>query len=84
MVSSASVTGATSGINEGMEAYFNRVNAMHLKNPRLIGFGIKDKASFQTASKYASGAIIGSQFVRILASAKDLKSEIIDYLESLR
>lgn len=84
MVSSASVTGATSGINEGMEAYFNRVNAMNLKNPRLIGFGIKDKASFQTASKYASGAIIGSQFVRILTSAKDLKSEIIDYLKSLR
>ena len=84
MVSSASVTGATSGINQNMEEYFNRVNAMNLKNPRLIGFGIKDKATFETSSKYASGAIIGSQFVRVLESAKDLKSDIIAYLKSLR
>jgi tryptophan synthase alpha chain len=67
-----------------MEAYFNRVNAMNLRNPRLIGFGIKDKETFQTASKYASGAIIGSQFVRIIGAATDLKTEIINYLKSLR
>jgi tryptophan synthase alpha chain len=84
MVSSASVTGATSGINQEMETYFNRVNAMNLKNPRLIGFGIKDKASFNTASAYASGAIIGSQFVRIIGQAKDLKAEILAYVASLR
>lgn len=84
MVSSASVTGATSGITLQMEEYFNRVNAMNLRNPRLIGFGIKDKATFQTASKYASGAIIGSQFVRIIGAAKDLEGEIISYLKSLR
>ena len=84
MVSSASVTGAVSGINIGMEAYFNRVNAMDLKNPRLIGFGIKDKETFETASKYASGAIIGSQFVRILDNAKDIKSEVIAFVKSLK
>lgn len=84
MVSSASVTGATSGITAQMEEYFNRVNAMNLRNPRLIGFGIKDKDTFQTASKYASGAIIGSQFVRIIGAAKDLKGEIISYLKALR
>jgi tryptophan synthase alpha chain len=67
-----------------METYFNRVNAMNLRNPRLIGFGIKDKETFQTASKYASGAIIGSQFVRIIGSAKDLKGDVISYLKSLR
>jgi tryptophan synthase alpha chain len=84
MVSSASVTGATSGITSQMEEYFNRVNAMNLRNPRLIGFGIKDKDTFQTASKYASGAIIGSQFVRIIGAAKDLNGEIISYLKALR
>jgi tryptophan synthase alpha chain len=84
MVSSASVTGATSGITTEMEAYFNRVNAMNLRNPRLIGFGIKDKETFQTASRYASGAIIGSQFVRIIGTAKNLKEEIVSYLKSLR
>jgi tryptophan synthase alpha chain len=84
MVSSASVTGATSGINAGMEEYFNRVNAMNLKNPRLIGFGIKDKETFSKAAKYASGAIIGSQFVRIIGTAKNLKEDIITYVKSLR
>lgn len=84
MVSSASVTGATSGINAGMEEYFNRVNAMNLKNPRLIGFGIKDKKTFSKAAQYASGAIIGSQFVRIIGTAKNLKEDIITYVKSLR
>ena len=84
MVSSASVTGAVSGINTGMEAYFNRVNGMNLKNPRLIGFGIKDKETFEIASKYASGAIIGSQFVRILDNAKDIKAEVTAFVKSLR
>jgi tryptophan synthase alpha chain len=84
MVSSASVTGATSGINAGMEEYFNRVNAMNLKNPRLIGFGIKDKETFSKAAQYASGAIIGSQFVRIIGTAKNLKEDIITYVKSLR
>jgi tryptophan synthase alpha chain len=66
MVSSASVTGSVSGVTNDMEAYFNRVNAMDLKNPRLIGFGIKDNASFEKAASYASGAIIGSAFIRVL------------------
>ena len=43
--------------------YFERIQAMNLKNPRLIGFGISDNATFTNACKYASGAIIGSAFV---------------------
>jgi tryptophan synthase alpha chain len=84
MVSSASVTGATSGISAEMEEYFNRINAMKLKNPRLIGFGIKDKGTFQKACEYASGAIIGSQFVRVLQNATDLQGDIQAYLASLK
>jgi tryptophan synthase alpha chain len=84
MVSSASVTGKTSGISPDMEAYFTRVNAMGLKNPRLVGFGIKDKQSFSTAAQYASGAIIGSQFVRVLTEARDLEADIKDYVRSIR
>lgn len=84
MVSSASVTGATSGISEGMETYFNRVNALNLKNPRLIGFGIKDNESFNKASQYAAGAIIGSQFIRVIESAENLEKDIVEYLEEVR
>ncbi len=85
MVSSASVTGATSGVSTNMEAYFERVNALNLKNPRLVGFGIKDKESFQKAARHASGAIIGSQFVRILdASKDDLETGIGEFMRELR
>lgn len=83
MVSSASITGSTSGITSQMEAYFNRVNAMNLKNPRLIGFGIKDRATFSKACEYANGAIIGSQFIRVLSEAKDLKTDIASYVKSV-
>lgn len=67
MVSSASTTGSTSGISEGMVSYFNNVSAMGLRNPKLIGFGIKDKASFNEACQYAEGAIIGSAFIRAIS-----------------
>ena len=62
-VSSASVTGSNNGVSNDMESYFDRLNAMNLKNPRLIGFGIKDHATFKKASNYAAGAIIGSAFI---------------------
>jgi tryptophan synthase alpha chain len=64
-VSSASVTGSKSGVSTDMESYFNRINAMNLRNPRLIGFGIKDNATYLKACDYANGAIIGSAFIRV-------------------
>ncbi len=85
MVSSASVTGATSGVNTDMEAYFERVNALGLKNPRLVGFGIKDRESFRKSAKHAAGAIIGSQFVRVLeASGENLSASIRDFISQVR
>jgi len=73
MVSSASTTGSTSGITKEMKGYFDRVNKMELKIPRLIGFGIKDKETFTEASKYASGAIIGSAFIRAIDNKNPTK-----------
>ncbi len=85
MVSSASVTGGTSGITDVMETYFNRVNAMNLRNPRLIGFGIKDNATFTKASQYAAGAIIGSQFIRVLENTEDtVKNNVVNYIKSVK
>jgi len=84
MVSSASTTGAKTGISADQEVYFERIAAMNLKNPRLIGFGISDHASFVKASKNASGAIIGSAFVKMIALAKDLSAEIVDFVQSIR
>ena len=42
---------------------------MKLKNPVLIGFGIKDRSSFSKACSYANGAIIGTAYIKILENA---------------
>ncbi|WP_025765196.1 tryptophan synthase subunit alpha [Dyadobacter tibetensis] len=83
-VSSASVTGSQSGVSENMEAYFERLQSMNLKNPRLIGFGIKDHATYSKASQYSAGAIIGSAFIRVLAEATDLEADIASYIQSVK
>lgn len=72
MVSSASVTGAKNRFSDENLAYFRRVNAMQLKNPRLIGFGISNKETFDAACREASGAIIGSKFISLLGSEKSI------------
>lgn len=72
MVSSASITGAKAGISESQVAYFERIEAMNLAQPKLIGFGISDKDSFQTACRYAHGAIIGSAFIKALGEDGDV------------
>jgi tryptophan synthase alpha chain len=84
MVSSASTTGAKTGISADQEVYFSRIAAMNLQNPRLIGFGISDHESFMKASKNASGAIIGSAFVKMIAQAKDLQAEIVEFVQSIK
>ena len=85
MVSSASVTGAKSQVSEGQEAYFNRIENMNLKNPKLIGFGISNKQTFNSACKYASGAIIGSAFVNVLTENKDnLEEAIATFVKSIK
>ena len=72
IVSSYAITGTTTGISTEQIAYFKRIEAMKLKNPRLIGFGISDKKSFETACQYAQGAIIGSAFIKALGKADTL------------
>lgn len=84
MVSSASITGSTSGVSDEMLAYFDRINAMNLRNPRLIGFGIKDNETFQMANKYANGAIIGSAFIRLLQENGADSDIISDFVRVVR
>ncbi len=66
MVSSSSTTGKRSSFSEEQIAYFNRIMGMKLHNPLMIGFGISDKESFDIACREASGAIIGSAFIKML------------------
>jgi tryptophan synthase alpha chain len=84
MVSSASTTGAKSDISMNQEEYFSRINNMHLKNPKLIGFGISNKATFQKTCQFAQGAIIGSAFVNLVSKSTDYKKDIADFVNSLK
>ena len=57
---------------------------MQLKNPSLIGFRISDNESFKATCKYASGAIVGSAFVKLLANSKDLDKDITNFIKDLK
>ncbi|WP_203292522.1 tryptophan synthase subunit alpha [Luteirhabdus pelagi] len=66
MVSSASTTGKQAAFGSSQREYFTRIDAMKLKHPKLVGFGIYDKNSFQAATEFANGAIVGSAYIKFL------------------
>lgn len=80
MVSSASITGAQKSFDEAKKEYFERINAMNLRNPRMIGFGISNKQTLELAQQNASGAIIGSKFVQLLKEANGDADKAMDEL----
>lgn len=86
MVSSAAITGTQKSFDEAKQAYFRRINAMHLRNPRMIGFGISNKQTLEAAQQNAAGAIIGSKFVTLLdeseGNAELALSRLFDALKS--
>ena len=73
MVSSSAVTGSQNSFGNVQSEYFERIAAMNLKAPQIVGFGISNAATFQQATSNAKGAIIGSAFVKQLSS-KGLES----------
>lgn len=84
MVSSASVTGAKNTFGDENVRYFERINSMSLKNPRLIGFGISNKATFDAACANSSGAIIGSKFVTLLGSEESVDSAVEELVKAVK
>lgn len=84
MVSSAAITGAQKEFNEAKQAYFNKVHSMNLKNPTMIGFGISNKQTLESAQANANGAIIGSKFVQLLDETKDPAAACDKLFEALK
>ena len=83
MVSSASVTGSSSGFGEEQTNYFKRIAQMKLKNPQIIGFGISNNETFTQATQYAKGAIIGSAFIKHLTkSGVDNINEFVKFVKN--
>ena len=80
MVSSAAITGAQKSFDDAKQAYFRRIDAMRLRNPRMIGFGISNAQTLKAAQDNAAGAIIGSKFVTLLNEAEGDANQALDHL----
>ena len=80
MVSSAAITGAQRDFNAQKQAYFRRIGNMRLRNPRMIGFGISNRQTFEAAAKHAAGCIIGSKFVSLLTEEQGNADRAADRL----
>ncbi|RFP65640.1 tryptophan synthase subunit alpha [Hymenobacter lapidiphilus] len=84
LVSGPGTTGGANTQAEGVqEAYFQRISDMNLRNPRLVGFGISDKQSFEAACQHAEGAIIGSALIRALEGAEDAPAAAASFVSSI-
>lgn len=86
LVAAASTTGARSSIGTLQQEYFERIRKMELPLPGLIGFGISNRQTFQTACRYARGAIIGSAFIRALGEegSADLDQRVGSFMGNIR
>ncbi len=82
-VSSSATTGGNSNF-ESQEDYFKKIKDMKLKNPVLIGFGIKDRASFDKATQYAAGGIIGSAYIKALENSDDIAQTTAAFVRSIK
>lgn len=84
MVSSAAITGAQKNFDDAKQEYFRRINAMNLRNPRMIGFGISNAQTLKAAQDNAAGAIIGSKFVTLLNETKDANKALDILFDDLK
>jgi tryptophan synthase alpha chain len=57
---------------------------MHLNNPVLVGFGVKDKATFTSACKYANGAIVGSAYINVVSNAPNIEEATSKFVQNIR
>lgn len=82
-VSNSSTTG-----NENKEVkndeYLNKLASINLKNPVMIGFGIKNKTDFEQVTEESQGGIIGTAFVKILLETKDWKEKAEAFIKSIK
>jgi tryptophan synthase alpha chain len=81
-VSSSSTTGNDKDFNP-VETYLKRLQELKLTNPVLVGFGVKDKQTFEAASRYTNGAIIGSAFIKALGEKGNVQQATKDFLTAV-
>ena len=84
MVSSAATTGAQKEFGDQKQTYFSRIKSMNLNHPCMIGFGISNKQTLQSAQQHAAGAIIGSKFVKLYEETQDAAQAMDALLDALK
>lgn len=84
LVSSNSTTGTSNGISNEVVNRISELKKMNLKNPIVMGFGIKGQKEFSQACELVNGAIIGTAFVEVLEKSKDLKSDIKNFISIVK
>jgi tryptophan synthase alpha chain len=82
-VSSSSTTGSDKQMTD-VNTYLQKLQGLQLKNPVLVGFGIKDKETFDAACAHANGAIIGSAYIKALSEPGNVTEITRIFLESIR
>lgn len=81
-VSSSSTTGKDKQFGD-VSSYLKRLQSLQLKNPLLVGFGIRDKQTFDAVQEYANGAIIGTAFIQAIGNSTDLKKDISTFIQQV-
>lgn len=84
LVSTANTTGRTDSLTKHQMDYFKRVSAMNLVNPLMVGFGVHNSTTYEDATKYCTGAIIGSAFIRALKDSQYLDTTVQNFVRSIR
>jgi len=81
-VSSSSITGKDKDFS-AVENYLKRLKEMKLKNPIIVGFGIKDKQTFESACKYANGAIVGTAYIKAIDNSPDVNADTTKFIQQI-
>ena len=84
VVSSARTTGTNLVTDDFNKRYFEKIKKAKLTNPTMIGFGIHDKATFELACNYSTGAIIGSAYIQAIAESKALRNSTTEFINNIR
>ncbi|WP_185877016.1 tryptophan synthase subunit alpha [Blattabacterium cuenoti] len=83
LVSSNSTTGKiVDFFGKEQISFFEKIKKLPISTPKLIGFGIKDKETFNFSCQYANGGIIGSSFIQSL-NKNNLEESIKKYIKSI-
>lgn len=83
LVSSNSTTGSGKEFPSSLIQKVKTIKDLQLKNPLVMGFGIKGKTEFDSACRLVNGAIIGSSFIQLLGNSSNIEKDIPHFISGI-